>query len=425
MNKLVFGLQWGDEGKAKIVDILSKDADFIVRYQGGANAGHTVVTDKKKFIFHLVPSGLLYKQTRGILGAGMVIDIPGLVEEIENLEKNGLEIWPRLIISPRAHLVLQYHKYQDVLEDEQKGIGTTSKGIGPTYEDKAARRGLRAADLLDTKKFKQKVEEQLALKNNIFTKLYNREPMALEEVLAPYISHIEKIKPIIKSTPDIIHEAIENNSNILFEGAQGTMLDIDWGTYPYVTSSNSSAAGLHSCTGVPLKYIDEVIGLTKAYTTRVGGGPFPTELDETTAQKIRGTGENIGDEYGSTTGRPRRCGWLDLFALKYAIKINSIHSIALSKIDMLDEFDTIKICTHYQLNGKPINSMPSLYSDLADVRPVYEELPGWERPVKGIKKINELPENAIKFIKFIEINAGVPIHYISTAPDREAIISLK
>jgi len=395
-TQAVVGAQWGDEGKGKIVDLISKDTDYVVRSQGGNNAGHTIVLNKKKLITHLIPSGILHPKVICIIASGVVIDIKVLAEEIKTLQNLGLKVLDRLIISNRAHIILPEHIKRDKKEENKLAkhkIGTTGRGIGPTYEDKAARTGVRMGDLLHC---------------SVRDKILNKE----------YIKYAKLIKPCIQDTVPIINEAIETGKKILFEGAQGAMLDIDHGTYPFVTSSNTTAAGLCTGAGVGPNTLKMIIGIAKAYCTRVGSGVFPSEYDSKTGERIR----EKGAEFGATTGRPRRCGHLDLVALKHAVRINGITDIALTKLDVLDGEKVIKVANAYKLKGKEIDYVPGDIKDLEKIKPTYVEFIGWDKPVTGIKDWDKLPKNAKQYIKYIEKFIGVRVSFISTGPDRNATI---
>ncbi|MBN2543224.1 adenylosuccinate synthase [bacterium] len=425
MNRIVVGLQWGDEGKAKIVDILAEQADVNVRFQGGANAGHTVVIDNKKYVFHLIPTGMLYPEKPGVVAGGMVVDLPTLVKEAKDLEAEGLTIFNRLFLSDRAHLVMKYHKLLDEYEDERKGIGTTKRGIGPAYADKISRKGIRLIDFKHKEIFTELVKEHLREKNELFEKVYGKPPLSLEEVLEPYENIRELTTPLITNTAILLEKFQEENKNILFEGAQGTLLDIDWGTYPFVTSSNSSICGIPGAIGTGLRVINKSIGIMKAYTTRVGNGPFPTELFGETCDLIRGTGNNIGDEFGATTGRPRRCGWLDLVALRHTVRVNDIDKLAITKLDVLDKMDKIMVCVNYKYKGEVLHDFPAAEYILKECEPVYQTYNGWLSSTKGIKKHEQLPKDAQKYIKMIENELGKPVYFVSTGPGREDCIFME
>ncbi len=419
-NTVLFGSQWGDEGKGKIIDVLTMDADWVVRYQGGNNAGHTVEIGNEKYILHLTPSGVLREECKCVIGNGLVVDIIGLKEELEELQKRGIPLTNRIFISDRAHIVFPYHKELDGAKEknlnENGKIGTTKRGIGPTYSDKADRSGIRIGDIFELD-FENRVrniaKEKNKLLNNLGAKSINIDTMINEVNIA-----IEYLKPFIFDTLPILHKAIKENQNILFEGAQGIMLDVDFGSYPFVTSSNTGAGGVSSGAGIPPQCIDRVIGIIKAYTTRVGGGPFPTEL-------IDNIGEHIatkGHEFGATTGRPRRCGWFDAVVARYAVMVGGVSEWALMKIDVLDELETIKVCTKYEIDGKEVNNLPGNINKFSSCKPIYEELPGWNEPTTECKKWDDLPEKAKNYIRYIENITEVKVSIISVGPKRSSTI---
>ncbi len=418
----VVGTQWGDEGKGKIVDILSEKADWIVRFQGGNNAGHTVVVDGTKYILHLLPSGILHDGKRCVLGNGMVIDLESLINEIEFIKRVGKEVDGRLFVSERAHLILPYHKELDAASERLKGdgsIGTTLKGIGPAYRDKAGRVGIRIADLRDENAFKEKLRWNLREKELTLKHVYNYDvSFSFDEIYSQTMRNYEKVKAFVCDTVTLLNRAVDRGDNVLFEGAQATLLDIDVGTYPFVTSSNSSALGISSGTGISPKKVEKIYGIMKAYTTRVGGGPFPTELKDNVGELLRARGH----EYGSTTGRPRRCGWLDLFAVKFSCMVNDLDGIIVTKLDVLDAFDEIKVCVGYEIDGEIVESFPSTAQELSRVKPVYETLPGWKRETTHVKSFKELPEEAKNFLRFVEDYLGVSIPVVSTGPQRDETI---
>ncbi len=421
---VVIGTQWGDEGKGKIVDVLTKKADYVVRFQGGSNAGHTLVINQKKYIFHLIPSGIFWPQTICVIGNGVVVDPEILIEEIEKLKKEGLNIGPhKLMISERAHVIMPYHKALDLAREKkskQNKLGTTCRGIGPCYEDKAARKGFRLIDLTYPKFFKEKLKAVIEEKN-IILKYLGSKSVEFKEIYERYVKYGEYLKPYLTDVSQILWEAKKQNKNILFEGAQGTFLDLDHGTYPYVTSSNTLAGNACCGTGLGPLDIDLVIGIIKAYTTRVGGGPFPTELKNDIEEYLR----TEGNEYGSTTGRPRRCGWLDLILVKTAIRLNSIKALALTKLDVLSGLEKIKICIGYEYQGQKIDYLPSSILEIDNLKPIYKELPGWKKNIKNVKKFEELPEETKLYIKTIEEYLGIPFYLISTGPERENCLILK
>lgn len=420
-NKIsvLVGLQWGDEGKGKIVDMLSKDFDVVARYQGGANAGHTIIIDGKKTVLHLIPSGIFTQEIICVIGNGTVIDPTALIEEIKLLEKDGIDLSKRLFISKDAHIILPYHKIIDAInESKNDKIGTTKKGIGPTYFDKYARRGIKFSDFDNESVLKDKIKKNLAYLISIFPE--SEELKVLNEVTLfnELKSQYESIKNYFVQTHYLLNKMISEGKNILLEGAQGALLDVDFGTYPYITSSSPTSGGACTGTGIPPTVINGVIGIVKAYTTRVGEGPFPTELFDDTGKEIA----RIGVEFGATTGRPRRCGWLDLVALKYAVIINGVTEIALTKADVLDTFKEIKLCTDYELDGKVINTFPSNPFVLQNVKPVYKTFKGWNKSFNESSKFEDLPLEFKEYVEFIENYVGVKIKYISTGPARKDII---
>lgn len=419
-NKIVVGAQWGDEGKGKITDMLAETADLVVRYGGGNNAGHTVIVGQEKFELHLIPSGILYEDKKSVLGGGVVIDPEAMIEEMEGLEKRGISL-ANLYISETAHVIMPYHRMLDALEEERKGdskIGTTGKGIGPCYTDKTARRGIRIADLLDEGRLRAKLQKALDYHNVLLKNVYNAKTLKAEEIIKEYQPYIEKLRPYVTNTSLLLNEAHKNNEKIFFEGAQGTLLDIDYGTYPFVTSSNPTAGGVCTGTGMGPTTIDDVIGVTKAYLTRVGAGPFPTELDNQWGEYLR----DKGHEFGVTTGRPRRCGWLDIPILKHAVRVNGLTEIALTKIDVLTGIDEIKVCTAYQHGEELVEEFPPYLESEIPYEPVYEKWPGWEEDITGIRDYDQLPKNAQKYIERIEELIGVPAKIISVGPGRKQAI---
>ena len=420
-NKIsvLVGLQWGDEGKGKIVDVLSKDFDVVARYQGGANAGHTIIIDGKKTVLHLIPSGIFTQKIICVIGNGTVIDPTALLDEIELLEKDGINLNGRLYISKDAHIILPYHKIIDAInESKNDKIGTTKKGIGPTYFDKYARRGIKFSDFDNESVLKDKIKKNLAYLISIFPE--SEELKALNEIslFNDLKAQYESIRQYFVQTHYLLNKMISEGKNILLEGAQGALLDVDFGTYPYITSSSPTSGGACTGTGIPPTVINGVIGIVKAYTTRVGEGPFPTELFDDTGKEIA----RIGVEFGATTGRPRRCGWLDLVALKYAVIINGVTEIALTKSDVLDTFDEIKLCTDYELDNKVINTFPSNPFVLQNVKPVYKAFKGWKQSFNESSKYEDLPSEFKEYVEFIENYVGVKIKYISTGPARKDII---
>ncbi|NES80317.1 MAG: adenylosuccinate synthase [Moorea sp. SIO2B7] len=419
-NVVVIGAQWGDEGKGKITDLLSKSADVVVRSQGGANAGHTIVVQGQTFKLHLIPSGILYPETECIIGSGTVIDPQILIEEIDKLE--GLNISTNnLLISQTAHVTMPYHRLIDKASEERRGnhkIGTTGRGIGPTYADKSERTGIRVLDLINEDIARQKLEWTINYKNVILEKLYNLPPLEPEEVIAEYIQYADRLRPHVIDSSLKIDEAVHKRKNILFEGAQGTLLDLDHGTYPYVTSSNPIAGGACVGAGVGPTIIDRVIGVAKAYTTRVGEGPFPTELHGE-------IGELLGDrgaEFGTTTGRRRRCGWFDGVIGRYAVRINGLDCLAITKLDILDELEEIKVCTAYEINGVACNHFPTNAAQFAHCNPIYKTLPGWRQPTTDCRSLDDLPTQALEYLKFLAELMEVPIAIVSLGASRDQTI---
>jgi adenylosuccinate synthase len=422
-NTCVIGLQWGDEGKGKIIDILAEDYDIIVRYQGGGNAGHTLVINNEKYVFHLIPSGILHPGKRCVIGNGIVID-PGLfLDEVAELSKRNINVNGNLFISDRAHVVFPYHKKLDLLIEKQKGdlmIGTTGRGIGPCYTDKIARNGIRIAELYHKEHFKMKLEKTIEEKNKMFVNLYDTEPISWKEVYDEYSAYADRISPFVCDTIELMAKAISDNKKILFEGAQGTLLDVDFGTYPYTTSSNAAACGVSSGIGVSPKQIHNVLGIMKAYTTRVGSGPFPTEVVGELGNHIR----EKGGEYGATTGRPRRCGWFDAVAMQYSVRINDVDSAVITKLDVLDDQETVKICTGYKSGKKVYYNFPADLDALDVCEPIYEEFPGWMEDTSKVRNREDLPENAINYIQTIERYLGLKIKMVSVGPDRLQVVRI-
>ena len=420
--RIVLGAQWGDEGKAKIVDYLTSDADVVVRYQGGANAGHTIKVGDLEFVFHLIPAGIIHMDKTCVIGNGVVLEPEALFSEIDELEEKGISTEGRLFISDRAHLVLPYHKAIEKASEEKIGdgaIGTTLRGIGPTYYDKINRSsGIRVMDVIDADVLATKIRANLREKNEILTKVYGAAPLEEAPIVEAYVAHGERLKQYITDTSVYLDEQIKAGKGILFEGSQGTLLDVDHGSYPYVTSSNTTAGGASTGAGIGPTRIDEVVGVVKAYTTRVGNGPFPTELNDEMGDRIR----DIGQEYGATTGRPRRCGWLDAVILRMAERINGLTSIAVTRVDILDQIEELKICTHYTRNGQQVDHFPGDLNVLAGCVPVYETLPGWKTDTTKCRTYDSLPENAKAYLKRIEELSGVRISIVSVGPDRDETI---
>lgn len=418
----IIGAQWGDEGKGKIVDELSMHADFVVRYQGGSNAGHRVVHEKGEFAFRLVPSGILFPNTTCIIGNGVVADPKGLLTEMEELQAQGVDT-SHLYISERAHVVMPYHFLLDRLEEEARGgdkIGSTQRGISPAYVDKHARIGIRMVDLLDVDAFRAKLASILQQKNRMITQIYGQPPLSLEEIHGEYFGYGQRLRTHIADTQVMLHEALFEHKMILLEGAQGALLDIDFGTYPYVTSSSTMAANASSGAGLPPHTIDRVIGVYKAYITRVGSGPMPTELFDHSGQLLR----EHGHEYGTNTGRERRCGWFDAVAGRFVAQLNGLDSAVITKLDVLDTLPTIKICTAYQLRGKVIHNFPATQNDLAACEPIYEEVEGWQCDTSAITTYEELPSAAKRYLKRLEELLETPISMVSVSPQRGRTIQV-
>ena len=419
----VVGSQWGDEGKGKITDFLSKEAAMAVRSNGGNNAGHTIDIDGKEFKMRLIPSGIFAASKGAVIGNGVVINPEVMFGELDNLEKNGIDT-SKLRISNRANIIMPYDIKQDEYQEEAKGankIGTTKNGIGPTYMDKASRIGIRVCDLLEKDTFEEKLRLNLKLKNELFTKVYGKPALKFEDIFAKYYEYGQKMKKYVTDTSVLVNDALDNGEKVLFEGAQGTMLDIDEGTYPYVTSSNTISGGICSGIGMGANRLNTVIGVCKAYTTRVGEGPFPTELLDEVGDRIRDTAH----EYGTVTGRPRRVGWFDSVALRHAKRVSGINGLSLNLLDVFSGFDKIKIATAYELDGKKIDYYPASLKELYRCKPVYEELPAWDEDITQVKTWDALPENAKKFLNRVSELVGVPLVTVSVGPDREQTIVLK
>jgi adenylosuccinate synthase len=419
-NVVVIGAQWGDEGKGKITDLLSKSADVVVRYQGGVNAGHTVVVQDQTFKLHLIPSGILYPETECIIGSGTVIDPEILIEELDTVEALGVST-KNLRIAQTAHITMPYHRLIDNASEERRGtnkIGTTKRGIGPTYADKSERTGLRVLDLMDKEGLREILEWTIPYKNEVLERMYGLDPLDVETVLAQYLEYADRLRPHVVDASLNIYQALQDRRNILFEGAQGTLLDLDHGTYPYVTSSNPVAGGACVGAGVGPTAIDRVIGVAKAYTTRVGEGPFPTEM-------VDGIGEVLGDrgaEFGTTTGRARRCGWFDAVIGRYAVRINGLDCLAITKLDVLDTLDEIKVCVGYKINGVVTKNFPSSARQFASCEPVYETMPGWKVSTEECRKLEDLPQEALDYLKFLAELMNVPIAIVSLGAGRHQTI---
>jgi adenylosuccinate synthase len=429
-NVVVVGAQWGDEGKGKIVDLLTEHAQVVVRFQGGNNAGHTLVVGGQKTVLHLIPSGVLHPGKTCVIGNGCVIDPTVLMKEIDGLRSRGfLQDSAQMMISEHAHVICPWHKHLDALREKSRGggaIGTTGRGIGPAYEDKVARRGIRVRDLLDGDRLRRRIKERLPDALEEISRLARAsktdEPLLDAEAIASELLVLgNRLKEFVGDASLFLSEHVRKGTRIMFEGAQGTLLDVDHGTYPYVTSSNTVAGNAAVGSGLGPTAIDKVMGITKAYTTRVGGGPFPTELTDATGERLR----KIGDEFGATTGRPRRCGWLDTVVLRYATRVNGLWGLALTKMDVLSGLDTLKICTAYELDGQRLTEMPGDLEDLSRVTPVYEELPGWEQPLAGARTVDDLPAAAQRYVRRIEEIVGIPVVCISVGAERGETIVLQ
>lgn len=414
---VVVGTQWGDEGKGKITDFLSKQADIIARFSGGDNAGHTIQFEGETYKLHLIPSGIFYSDKRSVMGNGMVINPESLVRELKGLQERGVDT-SNLRISNRAHVILPYHIHQDKVDEASRGdakIGTTCKGIGPCYTDKVQRIGIRIADLLDKDVFEEKLRTNLELKNRLFTKFYEVEGLAFGDIFEKFYAYGQEIAPYVTDTSKILNDVMDEGGKVLFEGAQGVLLDVDHGTYPYVTSSNPVAGGVTTGTGVGPASINRVIGVSKAYTSRVGDGPFPTELFDEVGNQIR----EVGREYGTTTGRPRRVGWFDTVVVRHSRRVSGITDLALNSIDVLSGLDTVKICVAYDYNGERITEYPANLHIIEQCKPIYEELPGWDEDITGVRRLEDLPENARKYVERVSELTGIRIATFSVGPDRD------
>ena len=411
-NVVVIGTHWGDEGKGKIVDLLTEKAAAVVRFQGGHNAGHTLVVEGEKTVLHLIPSGILHENTQCLIGNGVVFSIPDFFKEVVELEQAGLDVRSRILVSPGCPIILPHHIALDQMRENVRGnqkIGTTGRGIGPAYEDKVARRGLRVADLFDPEKFQRSLEEIMDYHNFVLQNYFRTEPVSMQATLDASLAYAEQLRPMVGDVVDRLSELRRSDANILFEGAQGSLLDIDQGTYPYVTSSNTTAGAIGSGCGVGPLDLDYILGITKAYTTRVGSGPFPTELFDSVGNHLA----KVGNEFGSTTGRPRRCGWFDAAALRRVIQINSLSGLCITKLDVLDGLEKVSICVDYQdsQSDSPV--------------PIYEELPGWQESTVGVRDLDSLPDNARSYLRKIQDSCGASIDFVSTGPDRADTILLK
>ena len=418
---IIVGMQWGDEGKGKTVDFLTEKADIVVRYQGGTNAGHTVVVNGKETILHLIPCGILHERATCVIGHGTVIDPAVLLQELDDLEAAGCKADGRLHISEAAHVILPYHRIIDGAQERFRGknrIDTTRRGIGPAYADKADRTGIRFGDLLDTERFKEKLRSALEYKNMLLTRIFDEEALDYDAVFDEYCGYADRLRDFAGDTVELLHKAQSDGKMIIFEGAQGAMLDLDHGTFPYVTSSTTLSGGVFAGAGIGPGQIDGVIGIVKAYSTRVGEGPLPTELNGAEGERLR----EAGKEYGATTGRPRRCGWLDIVPLRRAVKMCGLTHVVLTKSDVLGEFDTLRICTAYEIDGVRTEQFPNVLSRLEKAKPIYEELPGWKTEISSCRKWEEFPKEAQAYISRVEELIGAPISVISVGPGREQTI---
>lgn len=419
-NTAIIGSQWGDEGKGKVIDFLAKDADVVVRATGGNNAGHTVVVGQEKYALHLIPSGILNPKAMNLIGNGVVLDPKVFLEEVKQFEARGIST-ENIRISEKTHIIFPYHREIDVLMEKKRGsmdIGTTKKGIGPCYMDKTQRVGIRAVDFVREDIFERRLAEEVSRANALITKIYGGTELDFAEIFEEYRSYARELKKYVANTEKILHEALQEGKSILFEGAQGSMLDLDYGTYPFVTSSHPTIGGFICGSGAPLRAIDRVLGITKAYTTRVGKGPFVTELEDEVGDAIR----EKGHEYGTTTGRPRRCGWLDLVVLRYSAMVNGFTGISLMLLDVLSDFDSLKLCTAYEIDGQTTEDFPASVYDLNRATPIYEEMPGFEGDITGARSYEELPLNARKYIERIEEFIKVPVEIVSVGPGRDQTI---
>ncbi len=424
---VILGAQWGDEGKGKITDMLAAEADIVARFGGGDNAGHTVTVGTERFALHLIPSGVLYPRVTCLLGGGMVVNPRKLLAEMEGLAARGVDVSPRrLKLSDRAHLILPYHMALDGAAEKARGgqaLGTTKRGIGPAYTDKAARNGIRAAEMLQpTQVLADCIREQVTAKNDILEKVYGQPPLDAEQIVEEYLAYANQLKPHIADVSEQIAAGIRSRKRILAEGAQGTLLDLDHGSYPYVTSSYPTIGGVLIGLGVGPQNIERIVGVVKAYQTRVGAGPMPTELTGELGERLRGTGAQPWDEFGTTTGRPRRCGWLDGVALQYALRVNGLTEMAISKLDILSRFETIEVCVAYELDGERFEGFPAHPEALSRCRPIYRTLPGWQVDIRDARSFTDLPEAAQDYVTFLEELAGIPASLISVGPARDQTI---
>lgn len=421
-NTVVVGTQWGDEGKGKVVDLLTAGSDMVVRFQGGNNAGHTLVVEGKQFIFHIIPSGILHQDKKCLIGNGLVVDPAVLIKEMEDLKAAGISVGPeRLSLSEKAHIIMPYHKAIDLAREAAKGrgkIGTTGRGIGPCYEDKAARTGVRAVDFTEPEILEEKIRANVKEKNLILTRILDADPIEVQPVLAEALSLGEKLAPYISDVSVELDQAVQEEKSILFEGAQGTHLDVDHGTYPFVTSSNPVAGAACAGSGIGPKQLHHVLGIVKAYTTRVGAGPFVTELDDEIGDYI----QERGKEFGATTGRRRRCGWLDLVVVRDSARLNGLDSLAITKLDVLTGLESLKICTGYEIEGKRVDHRPASLKKTVLCKPIYKEMPGWQEDISRARQIDQLPPGARAYIEAIEQITGVAISIVSVGPGRDATI---
>src|SRR5712691_3731176 len=420
-NVIVLGAQWGDEGKGKVVDLLADRFDIVARYQGGHNAGHTVFIGENKFILKLIPSGILRPGVQVVIGNGVVIDLAALLEEMAALEAHGIDVDSQLRISNRAHVIFPFHRLVEKMSEARENripIGTTSRGIGPCYEDKTGRRGIRIADLFDAESFRIMYDTLAEDKNLLAETFHLHEPIDYTQICRQHVEYAARIRPLVCDTATLLHDAMAQGKRVLFEGAQGTMLDIDHGTYPFVTSSSAAAGGASTGTGVPPTRIQGVIGVSKAYITRVGAGPFPTESKDGGGELLR----REGNEFGSVTGRPRRCGWFDVPLLRYAAMVNGFDTLFITKLDVLDQLEEIPVCTGYRLRGAEVSEMPATYRALEEIEPVYENLTGWQSSTRGISRYEDLPAKAQAYLRFLEDQTGVEIGGVSTGPERNETI---
>jgi adenylosuccinate synthase len=418
--QIIVGAQWGDEGKGKIVDMLAGDADIVARYQGGANAGHTVCIGERQFVLHLLPSGIFHPHIRCVIGNGVVIDPSALLGEIAQLQSAGFNVGGRLFISHNAHLIMPYHKLLDVIREQSTNkIGTTGRGIGPAYIDKATRNGIRIVDLLDRDVLARKITANLEEKNQILTKVYGETKIDVDAIIAEYEAFDKKIDEYITDTALYLNKALADGKRIIAEGAQGALLDVDHGTYPYVTSSNPTSGGACTGLGIPPTAVSDIVGIVKAYCTRVGNGPFPTELLDATGERLR----TIGQEFGATTGRPRRCGWFDAVALRYSAMINGITRIAITKLDVLERFEEIKICVGYEVKGKRLKSFPTDLATLERITPVFESFPGWKEPISSVRSYADLPSNARRYVEALGGLTGTSVWLVSVGARRDQTVT--